>query len=177
MSLDTQNQAQLHTARQDQLNKSELFIKNFLANVSSVDNYQINSCPTCGNVKAAVLFQKNGGDYAYCTKCTHIFLKKSLVPEKLIQFYTEYPTSSLDWHKNESEFYQNIYNHGLDGLQNYFQSGNLLDVGCSSGYFLSIAQQRGFATYGVEPNQLEADYAMHNNINVLGKTIDESQLI
>ena len=173
MSLDTQNQSQLHTARQVQLDKSQLFISDFLCNLSSEHHYQLNCCPTCGNSHETVLFQKNGGDYAYCNNCTHIFLKKSLIPEKLIQFYTEYPTSSLDWHKNESEFYRKIYNHGLDSLQNSFRSGTLLDVGCSSGYFLSIAQERDFTTYGVEPNELEADYAIQNNINIIGKTIDD----
>ncbi|QNG27875.1 class I SAM-dependent methyltransferase [Synechococcus sp. HK01-R] len=173
MTIETSNQAGLHKNRQDQLDKSTLFIDSFLASMSQESDYQYNDCPTCGNKEAKKLFKKNGGEYGYCDFCDHIFLLKSLKPMHLIEFYKNYPTSSLDWHKNESDFYKRIYNSGLDLLCEHQPAGNLLDIGCSSGYFLSIASSRGYNTYGVEPNKLESTHAKDNGVNIIGSTIDE----
>ena len=39
--------------------------------------------------------------------------------------------------------------------------------------FLSIAKERGFSEFGVEPNTKEASHAKNHGINILGKTISE----
>ena len=80
----------------------------------------------------------------------------TLKPDYLINFYKNYPTSNLDWHNNESDFYSKIYNHGLDLIQSYKSSGNILDIGCSSGYFLTLASKRGYKSFGIEPNKRES---------------------
>lgn len=173
MTLETSNQLTLHKERQKQLSKSSEFVDSFLRNLPQKDAYQLNKCPTCGSEDSSKLFKKNGGEYAFCGKCDHIFLLNSLKPEYLIDFYKNYPTSSLDWHKNESEFYSKIYNHGLDLIESYKGSGNILDIGCSSGYFLTIASKRGYKSFGIEPNIQESTYATQNGINIIGSTINE----
>lgn len=173
MTIETSNQAVLHKSRQEQLDKSTHYIDSFLASLPEGSSYQYNNCPTCGNQHAIKLFEKNRGEYAYCNKCDHIFLLKSLKPEHLIAFYENYPTSSLDWHKNESDFYKRIYTSGLDLVSLHQGAGNLLDIGCSSGYFLSIATSRGYNAFGVEPNKLESSHAKDNGINIIGSTIED----
>ena len=173
MLIDSSNQSKLHADRQEQLNKSSDYVSTFLKALECINAYQVNPCPTCGSTSDKVLFTKNGGEYSYCSNCEHIYLSKSLKSEYLIDFYSNYPTSSLDWHKNESEFYTRIYNSGLDMIQSSKGSGSLLDIGCSSGLFLSIASQRGFTCYGVEPNSMESSYAIDQGINILGKTVSD----
>jgi len=173
MAINTEDQAKLHSERQQQLDKSSEYIKSFRSKLVSSDAYKTNNCPTCDNPNPHYLFTKNGGEYAYCPNCEHVFLRTSLKHEYLIDFYSNYPTSSLDWHKNESEFYTNIYTSGLDLISKVQPSGNILDIGCSSGFFLSLAQQFGYQAYGIEPNILESEFATANQINILGKTIDD----
>lgn len=173
MSVESLDQQVLHANRQEQLDKSSLYIRNFLHTHSNSSSYKVSRCPTCGNEEAEVLFIKNNGQYAYCTNCKHIFLKTSLKQEILIDFYKNYPTSSLDWHINESEFYQRIYKSGIDAITASTKKKLLLDIGCSSGYFLSIAKQFGFNTSGIEPNALESSFASEQGINVIGSTIEE----
>ena len=49
----------------------------------------------------------------------------------------------------------------------------MLDIGCSGGYFLSIAAEHGFSVNGVGPNVAESDYASKHGINILGSTISD----
>jgi cyclopropane fatty-acyl-phospholipid synthase-like methyltransferase len=58
-------------------------------------------------------------------------------------------------------------------LSPYRKGEKLLDVGCSSGYFLSIAAHQGYAAMGIEPNSQEAGYARRNGVNIIGSTIDD----
>ncbi len=173
MNLETSNQVDLHINRQKQLDKASEYTNNFINNLPGDTAYQINKCPTCGSSESSTLFIKNGGEYAYCKKCRHIFLKKSLSTSFLLKFYSDYPTSSLEWHKNESDFYQRIYTSGLELIQSKVIKGSILDIGCSSGYFLAQASKFGFDSFGVEPNELEASYAISQGINIIGKTIND----
>lgn len=171
MAVDTQNQSELHKARKNQLDKSSEYIKRFLATVNQSSDFEVAHCPTCGYIPDEPLFSKNNGEYCYCPSCDHIFLKNPLKLDKLIEFYSGYPTSSLEWHHNESEFYSKIYHKGLSVL-NLSRNSTLLDIGCSSGYFLSIAQENALNCFGIEPNKIEAEYAIAHGINILGPSIE-----
>lgn len=172
MALDSNNQLGLHQARKAQLDRSSQYIDAFLTGLNPDADYTKVSCPTCGYQPDAPLFIKSKGEYAYCPHCDHIFLQNPLTLENLIKFYSNYPTSSLEWHQNESEFYRRIYQRGISLFDAYRHGARLLDIGCSSGYFLSIAAQQGFDTFGIEPNAQEARYAMNNGVKVIGSTID-----
>ncbi|MCP9787669.1 methyltransferase domain-containing protein [Cyanobium sp. Maggiore-St4-Cus] len=173
MPVDTTNQLALHNARKSQLDRSSLYIETFLAGLDPMGDHARVACPTCHHQPDGPLFKKRKGEYAHCPQCDHIFLLNPLAPEKLISFYTNYPTSSLEWHQNESDFYRRIYQRGIKLFSPHCSGSRLLDIGCSSGYFLSIAAQEGLDAFGIEPNAQEARYAVTNGIKVIGSTIDD----
>jgi SAM-dependent methyltransferase len=172
MALETKNQFALHQARKSQLQRSSLYTETFLAALDPAIDRELVACPTCNYQPDSPLFTKRKGEYGYCPQCNHIFLLNPLSPEMLIRFYANYPTSSLEWHQNESEFYRKIYQLGFKLFGPYCSSGRLLDIGCSSGYFLSVASQHGFDAFGIEPNAQESSYAINHGIKVIGSTID-----
>ena len=172
MAIDSKNQLALHQSRKNQLDRSSLYIESFLGSLDPIADYTRAACPTCNHQPDSPLFAKHNGEYAYCPECDHVFLQNPLSAEKLIKFYTDYPTSSLEWHQNESEFYRSIYQRGIDLFSPHRNGEALLDIGCSSGYFLSIAAQQGYTAFGIEPNSREAGYALKNGVNVIGSTID-----
>ena len=90
-----------------------------------------------------------------------------------MSFYAGYPTNTLEWHQNESEFYRRIYLKGLTSIQEVSAGPRILDIGCSSGYFLSIAIENGMEAYGVEPNKLEVEYARQNGAVVLASDVSD----
>ncbi len=47
----------------------------------------------------------------------------------------------------------------LEALKKMRKGGRLLDIGCSAGFFLHEARNKGWDTYGVEPSKWAADYA------------------
>ena len=171
MSTESPNQAVLHKERQSQLLNSVSYTQEFIANLDPSLDYVNVACPTCGHKSVDYLFEKNGGRYVYCPQCEHVFLGNQLISQKLLNFYSGYPTNTLEWHLNESEFYHRIYSKGLDLINKNSDNCKVLDIGCSSGFFLSIAQKLGMDAFGIEPNQLEAAYAQRNGINVLGSSI------
>jgi 2-polyprenyl-3-methyl-5-hydroxy-6-metoxy-1,4-benzoquinol methylase len=173
MSIDTKDQAKLHQARQVQLDRSAHYIEDFLRQTSPEKDYDQIRCPTCDQTATRPLFTKNNGNYCHCPNCDHIYLSNPLKQDQLINFYTGYPSSSLDWHRSESEFYKIIYEKGLDMINQSKLEGTILDIGCSGGYFLSIASKRGLDVYGVEPNKVESEYAVDQGISILGQTIDD----
>lgn len=173
MSLDTPVQSSLHQARQKQLNISQYYTETFIEKLDPHNTYKIVACPTCGNENSKVVFTKQKGEYAYCNNCEHIFLKNQLMDNHLLRFYEDYPTSSLEWHDNESTFYRNIYNSGLSLVTPSHGKSTLLDIGCSSGYFMSIAEDQGFNCFGIEPNKKESSYAKSKGLKILGSTINE----
>lgn len=173
MPSDSENQLCLHQARQVQINISAKYTQKFLEQISPETDYEQSKCPTCDQAASRPLFVKNNGRYCFCSSCNHVYLSNPLKQERLIEFYAGYPTSSLDWHRNESEFYKSIYNKGLDLIGSLDNAAKVLDVGCSSGYFLKIASERGYVINGLEPNKLEASYAIEQGIKVLGRTIED----
>ncbi|MBD2548376.1 methyltransferase domain-containing protein [Microcystis elabens FACHB-917] len=173
MVLDTPNQLALHRARQVQINTYSKYIEEFLNNINPKLDCENASCPTCNFTADAPLFTKNSGTYCFCPSCQHIFLSNPLSEAQLLRFYADYPTSSLEWHQNESDFYRNIYIKGLALIGSTSQVRTVLDIGCSSGYFLSIAAEQGLDVFGIEPNRQEVNYAINNGINILGSTISD----
>jgi len=179
MSLDTQNQLALHEARQNQLSKSSKYISEFLSNTDASNDYEIVGCPTCENKPSQPLFIKNNGHYCHCPACDHIFLANQLKSDVLERFYANYPTSSMEWHRNESDFYKRVYEKGISMLGLGSDKVEMLDIGCSSGYFLALASLENIDAYGVEPNKREAAYAIEHGIKILGSTIadlDKNQM-
>jgi len=173
MPSDTKDQHSLHQERQTQLNRSSIYIKDFLSRADLEQDYDKSPCPTCHEGTSHTLFSKNNGHYCYCSNCQHIYLSNPLKQERLIEFYSGYPILSLDWHRNESEFYRQIYQKGLDMIKPFRKGINMLDIGCSGGFFLSIASMQGFKTSGIEPNQKESAYAIEQGTNVVGSTISD----
>jgi 2-polyprenyl-3-methyl-5-hydroxy-6-metoxy-1,4-benzoquinol methylase len=173
MGFDTPDQSKLHRARQKQLDISDNYTKSFLSAINPVDAYVDCPCPTCGTKALNSLFEKRGGKYSYCQNCDHIYLSNQLKQELLFRFYRDYPTSSLEWHHEELSFYRDIYASGIALLFPLMPTGKILDIGSSSGLFLSIAKEHGYCCFGIEPNTLERSYALERGLEIIGSTIDD----
>jgi len=114
------------------------------------------NCPLCNSNKYFNLFKKRGGVYVKCISCNMIFLNPVFKDKELIKYYTNLHDFQAISIKKESSFYKLIYSKGLESINRFRNKGsNLIDIGCSSGFFLDLASKYGWKTYGIELNQKE----------------------
>ena len=133
-------------------------------------------CPVCGSAKSQKMFDKEGGTYVSCQACEMVFLNPVLKSQYLEKYYSSNHDVQAEIVADDSGFYSRIYGQGLRLINDSIsEKGNLLDFGCSSGFFLNVAKEFGFSeTVGVELNKSEAEVAKKRGHTVHNCLLEES---
>ena len=127
-------------------------------------------CPVCGASDSREGFKKSGGTYVCCNQCEMVFLNPVFKDNELVRYYQFNNSNQALAHDSESDFYRRIYTAGLGFITKYLAKGNLLDIGCSSGFFLDIAASK-FSSYGIELNRAEVEIARSKGHHVWDRQI------
>jgi 2-polyprenyl-3-methyl-5-hydroxy-6-metoxy-1,4-benzoquinol methylase len=130
-------------------------------------------CPVCGSNSAVHILDKSASSYYKCSDCTMVYLNPMMNEQATIDYYTNLNTGQGDVVASDSKFYTEIYSMGLDSIQEYKSSGKILDIGCSTGFFLDIAKNRGWETVGIELGIEEASKAQLKGHVVHKETIEK----
>jgi len=111
-------------------------------------------CPWCHSSK----YEKwgalvNNFETVKCLNCELIFIIKRLNESGLNKYYTNYlsHTHQADISMNKKR--QRMYEIEFDLIKRFAKPTNVLDVGCSGGYFLDFFQKHGFECFGFEIGQ------------------------
>ena len=119
------------------------------------------ACHMCGESRQQPLFEpsktKRNGKTAWtyrvvrCPSCGFLYRNPNILPERLGDLYSENYSSFLtgDYAANRQRRYQ----QAMDAFSPVFDEGaerRLLDFGCGAGYFLELAERRGFDACGVD---------------------------
>ena len=142
-------------------------------------------CPVCESNNSRFLFIKTGGIHVQCKSCEMIYLNPVFTDESLTTFYQENHTGQSEMVDDDLEFYSAIYSKGLDLVRKSNPTiKNILDYGCSGGFFLDVASNTGIDNcFGMELNKIEADiskakgYTIHNGLLQDNPFTDEFDLI
>lgn len=118
---------------------------------------EIINCPICGSNKNIFYYKKNNCDLHRCFNCKLVFVWP--VPANLQDVYQEnyYKGASVnndtfgysDYDKDKEPM-REIFISYLKKLEKLSPGKKIFDIGCANGYFLDLAKQRGWQTYGVE---------------------------
>ena len=118
-------------------------------------------CPVCGSVEHEALFVKHGFTFVRCASCAVVFVNPQLEEELVLEEYRTAAANDLWFDVLTSERQQELdrakFAEVLDALEPY--RGKLLDVGCSIGLFLHLAQERGWDGTGLEPAPRAREHA------------------
>jgi len=151
----------LHSNRRQMYKTGDDYRRSFIDSTTGLiakDYVESRACPVCGSTDDHTIFIKNGGTYVKCKSCSMVYLNPVFRTEALKKYYENNSTVQAEAHISESDFYTSIYEKGLATIEKSVEPGALLDIGCSGGFFLDIARQRGWTTYGIELNR--AEYAI-----------------
>jgi SAM-dependent methyltransferase len=117
----------------------------------------VTNCVLCGVTREQFrpYADVSGWRYVRCANCGLVFLNPQPTEEELGIFYNHSYNYDLRRYK-DSIPQQRVW---LDLLEQFKSPGNLLEVGCSYGYFLAAAQERGWSARGVELGKEAAEFA------------------
>jgi SAM-dependent methyltransferase len=131
------------------------------------------SCPMCGSQDIHVHIDAKGGTLsaeALGSSRTDVSHGKVLRCGACNFVFSEFRPPDEDLHVLYREMNPEVYEKEAPGrlrtaqrhlrlIQRFAKGGNLIDVGCASGSFLSVAAKAGWAVTGVEPSEMLADLA------------------
>jgi 2-polyprenyl-3-methyl-5-hydroxy-6-metoxy-1,4-benzoquinol methylase len=134
-------------------------------------------CPVCGFAEHEALFVKHGFTFVRCSSCGLVFVNPQLEEDAVLEEYRTAATNDL-WFdvltsKRQQELDRAKFGDVLDALEPY--RGKLLDVGCSIGLLLHLAQERGWDVTGLEPAPRAREHAHQvYGLDVRDETLEDA---
>ena len=139
------------------------------------------ACVICECAEFRFLFERDRFRIEKCMSCELVQVTNMPAPEEFPQvydraFFDEAYTGLETSDKAQRYVYLNFGNK-LDQIERRIgRRGKLLDVGCSFGFFLDAARQRGWSVEGVDISAYAASYARsHLNLSVQQAAVTEAQ--
>ena len=122
-------------------------------------------CPLCGDDKAYPLLEWQNRRMVRCHGCSLVYRNPRPAASKVREAYATQRTSP-EVEERVAERRSLQFENFFDSLPN--RPGRLLDVGCGSGFFLKMAEERGWDALGVDLNAQAVAYAKtHRQVNAV----------
>ena len=136
-------------------------------------------CPACGSGEWQTLFVKGGFTFVRCERCELVFSNPQVREEVVEEEYRTGGSNDLwvDVLLSERQLAMDREKFGelLDELEPFRGGGRLLDVGCSIGLFLKLAEERGWQGEGIEFSDRARTHAQEEyGLNVIDTPLEES---
>jgi SAM-dependent methyltransferase len=125
----------------------------------------VSICPLCGSTAQRPYLHIDGYQIVQCQRCRFLFVSPPPSEVELAAFYQQ-----PDYYKGSPLGYTDYFGHRasherlarsrlrrIERLRP--ERGRLLDVGCAAGFFLKVAQDRGWEVHGVDISEDMAAYA------------------
>lgn len=168
-----------HDLRQIYFQELEKEIRTLIDPVTgklSKDYSRIIPCPLCGADYGshAKLFIKNGYAFVRCNECGMIFTNPQVNMELVNSLYGESKSNDI-WveiqeSSKEQQWKREYYENSINLLTQccFLDTVKLLDIGCSTGYFLEILKQTlpEWKFEGIELNRKAVEYARTKGLSV-----------
>jgi len=171
------------------------------SNVVSLDNLNTDSsatlweevsCNLCGSQNSKVKYQGTtdpdmeklitsysaSGNFVSketlveCSDCGLIYTSPRLRKDLILKSYTEAEDPT---YVSQADGRIKSFERCLDAVEEFKKGGSILDIGAAAGFFLKVAKERGWRTYGIEPSKYLSDYGNKNyGVNITCGTLDSA---
>ena len=177
MQNESKNAKALHLKRKKTYQLIEDYHKKFIdENTQSlkIDLSENRNCPVCNSNSNLFIMKKGASSYYKCNECTMVYLNPILNEKATIDYYKNLNTGQGDTVSSESDFYNEIYTNGLKSISHFANSKKtLLDIGCSTVYFLDICKNNDWETSGIELGISEGEVAKNKGHNIYTTLIND----
>jgi 2-polyprenyl-3-methyl-5-hydroxy-6-metoxy-1,4-benzoquinol methylase len=128
-------------------------------------------CPICGDDQPELRYQITRFQVLRCKSCAQIYLYPLPSPKEIREMFARLYTEgegSVPELKSYYDFcYEDepknplvqLYEGWLDKVEAHRAPGTLLDVGCGTGLFLSVARRRGWQPFGIDDSEEATKHA------------------
>lgn len=137
-----------------------------------VDTYKpsktINTvCAVCNaETPTELVKRENNLNIVKCEVCDFIFVNPKPSLTELDRFYQSYYPKTVDIPEAWEREMGDIFRESRDMILRYKQGGDILDIGCSFGFFLQQFSAGEWSRYGVEPSSTAVDYLVSTFTNI-----------
>lgn len=125
-------------------------------------------CIRCSSQRLSPIDKFNHAGLIRCKDCGFVFSKWAPTVSDLNEYYADYPR-----HPSISEITRARYNEILDMFEAYRELNRILDIGCSSGFFLEEARKRGWDVYGTEVSDVSIENGTSKGFKMLKGKMSE----
>lgn len=125
------------------------------------------SCPICASPNQRAYLKVDRYQIVQCVRCCFLFVSPSPTKQELTAFYQQpayYKGGTFGYNDYfaQRESHEQLARRRLGRIERLRPGrGRILDVGCAAGFFLKVAQDRGWGVCGVELSEAMAAYASH----------------
>ena len=121
-------------------------------------SYSYANCDLCGKDDTELLYMKDDFRIVKCKNCGMVYVNPRLREEELSKLYNRNVISPYDYYIETSDDDKRTFEKRLNLIEKYTKRGRLLDVGCATGTFSSVAKKRGWEVCGIDINEKSAKY-------------------
>jgi len=175
MKTESKDAKSLHKKREFSYKKMESY--NHLIDPKTNGLYPVFSkkrvCPVCKSNNYKKLFNRRGGIYVKCNSCSMVYTNPVFKPENLKKYYEDLDTGIGEIIENEKDFYREMYELGLNTIEKFKKGGNILEIGCSTGFFLDIVKERNWITYGIEYSKINSEICRKKGHKVYTNSLED----
>lgn len=109
-----------------------------------------------------------------CKKCGLIYINPRLRKEEIMRGYSD---AVDEIYVSQEKGRLLTFQKGIRLVQKYSQKkGKILDIGCAAGYFLKVAKDAGWETFGAEPAKWMSEYGnRHFGVNIKAGTLEDAK--
>jgi len=138
-------------------------------------------CPICGSDKNKFFCEKNNYKIYFCFRCRAGFVWP--VPETSKDLYSESyfinddKVSEFGYtdYEKDKESMKGIFVSYLKKIEQITKGRKLIDIGAATGYFLDLAKERNWETFGIELSEYAASRAGEKGHKMIdGRLIGEN---
>lgn len=125
------------------------------------------------NLKNSLDDYTKHGQIVRCTNCSLVYVNPR---EQLSALRIGYEDVQDPEYITTEKFRKILLTEHLKEMEKWQSKGNLLDIGCFAGYFLSLAKKHGWHTYGIEPSRWAVKIAKKQGTKIVGKNLESTNL-